>query len=85
MDVGRLMKVIVFGSTGGTGRATKGALVAAGHDVTGFARDPSKPAASPAVRAVRGNVMNAADVADADSPEGWANRACPPLNVCGGP
>jgi putative NADH-flavin reductase len=57
------MKVIVFGSTGGTGMATMRALVAAGHDVTAFARDPTKLPSSPAIRPVRGDVMNAAEVA----------------------
>lgn len=59
------MKVIVFGSTGGTGLATLRALVAAGHDVTGFARDPTTLPSSPSIRAIRGDVMNASDVADA--------------------
>jgi NAD(P)-dependent dehydrogenase (short-subunit alcohol dehydrogenase family) len=31
------MKIIVFGSTGGTGLATSTALAAAGHQVTAFA------------------------------------------------
>lgn len=59
------MKIIVFGSTGGTGRATSAALVAAGHQVTAFARDPSKLPAIRAVTPVRGNVMNPADVSGA--------------------
>jgi uncharacterized protein YbjT (DUF2867 family) len=57
------VKVIVFGSSGGTGMATMRALVAAGHDVTAFARDPTKLPSSPAIRPVRGDVMNAAEVA----------------------
>lgn len=56
------MKVIVFGSTGGTGLATCRALAAAGHTVTAFARDPEKLPAIPALIAVRGDVMNSADV-----------------------
>jgi len=56
------MKIIVFGSTGGTGLATSAALVAAGHQVTAFARDPAKLPALPAVTPVRGDVMNPADV-----------------------
>jgi uncharacterized protein YbjT (DUF2867 family) len=55
----------VFGSTGGTGMATLRALVASGHVVTAFARDPAKLPSSPAVTAVRGDVMNAAHVAGA--------------------
>jgi len=59
------MKVIVFGSTGGTGRATLRALVAAGHQATAFARDPAKLAGMKSVRAVRGDVMEPADVSGA--------------------
>jgi len=59
------MKIIVFGSTGGTGLATMRALVAAGHDVSGFARDPTKLPSSPSITPIRGDVMNAADVATA--------------------
>jgi uncharacterized protein YbjT (DUF2867 family) len=59
------MKIIIFGSTGGTGLATSAALVAAGHHVTAFARDPSKLPAIPAVTPVRGDVLNPADVSGA--------------------
>lgn len=59
------MKVIVFGSTGGTGLATCRALAAAGHQVTAFARDPARLPAMPSVTAVGGDVMKAADVAAA--------------------
>ncbi len=59
------MKIIVFGSTGGTGVAVLRALVAAGHDVTAFAREPGKLPALGAMRCVRGDVMNAAEVAAA--------------------
>jgi uncharacterized protein YbjT (DUF2867 family) len=56
------LKVIVFGSTGGTGRAVIAALLAAGHEVTAFARDVSALADNRAVRTVRGDAMRAADV-----------------------
>ncbi|WP_375456666.1 NAD(P)-dependent oxidoreductase [uncultured Methylobacterium sp.] len=59
------MKIVVFGSTGGTGIATLRALVAVGHEVTGFARDPTKLPPSPSIRSVQGDVMNASDVASA--------------------
>jgi uncharacterized protein YbjT (DUF2867 family) len=59
------MKVIVFGSTGGSGIATLRALVAAGHEVTGFARDQTKLPSTPSIRSVRGDVMNASDVSAA--------------------
>ncbi len=59
------MKVIVFGSTGGTGRAAIAALLAAGHAVTAFARDASALADLRAVRTIQGDAMIAADVAAA--------------------
>ena len=59
------MRIIVFGATGGTGRATISALAAAGHRVSAFARDPSKLSGAPAIEAVRGDAMQAADVAAA--------------------
>ena len=59
------MKVIVFGSTGGTGRAVIAALLAAGHEVTAFARDVSALADIRAIRTVQGDAMRAADVAAA--------------------
>ncbi len=55
----------MFGSTGGTGLATLRALVAAGHEVTAFARNPINLPSSPSVNPVQGNVMNAAEVAGA--------------------
>jgi putative NADH-flavin reductase len=59
------VKVIVFGSSGGTGRATLRALAASGHEVTAFARDPARVPAIPSVTVVRGDVMNPAQVAGA--------------------
>jgi uncharacterized protein YbjT (DUF2867 family) len=56
------LKVIVFGSTGGTGRAVIAALLAAGHEITAFARDMSALSDNPAVRTVQGDAMRAADV-----------------------
>ncbi len=66
----------MFGSTGGTGVATLRALLAAGHEVTAFARDPSKlsgvasigagvastEAGVSSIRAVRGDVGSRAEV-----------------------
>ena len=43
------MKVVIFGSTGGTGLEAVAAFVAAGHQVTAFARDPAKIPSDPAV------------------------------------
>jgi uncharacterized protein YbjT (DUF2867 family) len=56
------MNIIVFGSTGGTGLATLRALTASGHQVTAFARDPSKLPAMASVTTAQGDVMNPADV-----------------------
>ncbi len=59
------MNIIVFGPTGGTGRATVEKLLAEGHTVTAFARDPSKLAAAPGLTIVKGDAMSADDVARA--------------------
>ncbi len=59
------MNIIVFGSTGGTGRAVIDKLLAGGHSVTAFARDPSKLPAAPGLTAVKGDAMNPLDVARA--------------------
>ena len=59
------MKVVVFGATGGTGRAVIGALHGAGHAVTAFARDPARLPDMPEVAVVRGDAMSAGDVAAA--------------------
>jgi putative NADH-flavin reductase len=40
-------------------------LLAAGHEVTGFARDPSKLSGVSSIRAVRGDVLDAAQVGSA--------------------
>ena len=55
------MKIVVFGATGGSGRAALEELLARGHEVTAFVRGDA--ATLPAgARSVRGDVMNAADV-----------------------
>jgi uncharacterized protein YbjT (DUF2867 family) len=59
------MRVIVFGATGGTGKATLHALVAAGHRVTGFARDPASLAGVAGIAVIRGDVMRQSDVSGA--------------------
>lgn len=56
------MNIIVFGPTGGTGRAVIAKLLADGHTVTAFARDPSKLSASPGLTVVKGDAMSPADV-----------------------
>jgi putative NADH-flavin reductase len=57
------MKVIVFGASGGVGTHIVGQAIAAGHEVTAFARRPIDLPAS--VRAVVGDVNREADVAAA--------------------
>jgi nucleoside-diphosphate-sugar epimerase len=57
-------KLLVFGATGGTGRAIVQAALALGHDVTASARDPGKlDVAHPRLEIVRGDVLDAASVA----------------------
>ena len=56
------MNIIVFGSTGGTGRAVIEKLLADGHTVTAFARDPSKLSPAPGLSIDKGDAMNVADV-----------------------
>jgi nucleoside-diphosphate-sugar epimerase len=58
------MKVLVIGSTGGSGRAAVERLLAAGHEVTAFSRSvPDEP--RPGVRHIAGDAMSAGDVAGA--------------------
>lgn len=60
------MRVIIFGSTGGTGRQLAELALAQGHAVTAFARDPAKLDVAPAnLLIVRGDVMDAASVQEA--------------------
>ena len=56
------MNIIVFGPTGGTGRAIIAKLLADGHSVTAFARDPSKLSPAPGLTLVKGDAMNPGDV-----------------------
>lgn len=59
------MNIIVFGSTGGTGRAVAQVLLAQGHTVTAFARRPAALSDAPGQRIVAGDAMNAEQVASA--------------------
>ncbi len=59
------MKVVVFGATGGTGRAVIRTLLAGGHQVSGFARNPAALDGQPGLSVVTGDAMNPADVASA--------------------
>jgi len=60
------MKVVVFGSTGSTGRLVVEFALSAGHVVTAFIRDPKRmPLTHPNLRIVKGNAMDPASVASA--------------------
>ncbi len=59
------MKVVVFGATGKAGRAVALTLLAAGHQVTVFARDPAKAPAQNGISVIAGDALNAAEVARA--------------------
>lgn len=57
------MNVVMFGSTGGTGRELVEQAIKRGHTVTALVRDPSRTAISdPRVRVVRGDVLDAKTV-----------------------
>jgi putative NADH-flavin reductase len=66
MDTHPNMKIVVFGATGGTGRAIVETALAQGHSVTAFVRNPDKLGLTHArLVAVKGDVMDAAAVARA--------------------
>ena len=56
------MKIIVFGATGGTGQQIVEQAIAAGHEVTVFARRPGEMTRA---RVVTGDVLDRATVGDA--------------------
>jgi len=56
------MRLLVFGATGGTGRALLDQGLAQGHQVTAFVRNPAALAARPGLTIVEGNVADAAAV-----------------------
>ena len=57
------MKVLVMGSSGGSGRAAVEQLLAAGHHVTAFARqEPNVPEARERLRYLRGDAIDASAV-----------------------
>ena len=58
------MKLLIFGSTGGTGRELVKQALAAGHEVTAYARDLAKlgDMAPPRLLVVRGDVLDSAVV-----------------------
>jgi len=57
------MKIVVFGSTGGTGRELVGQALDLGHDVTAFARNPEDlGVVHNRLRVVRGDALRQASV-----------------------
>lgn len=57
------MKVLIFGATGGTGRALAAQALEQGHVVTAFARDPAKVRASQQnLTVARGNMLDSKSV-----------------------
>ncbi|OCK60635.1 NAD(P)-binding oxidoreductase [Bradyrhizobium sp. LMTR 3] len=60
------MNVVVFGSTGSTGRLVVESALSAGHVVTAFVRDPKRmPLTHPNLKIVKGDAMDAASVGSA--------------------
>jgi uncharacterized protein YbjT (DUF2867 family) len=59
------MKVLVFGATGGSGRAAIEHLVSQGHEVTAFTRATKESPREAGVRYLAGDVMNRDDVSAA--------------------
>ena len=61
------MKLLIFGSTGGTGRELVKQALDQGHSVTGYARDPAKieDLQNPNLKVIRGDVLDSAAVISA--------------------
>ncbi len=59
------MKLLVFGATGGTGRAVVERTLEEGHHVTAFVRDPARMPARPRLTVATGDATRAEDVARA--------------------
>jgi nucleoside-diphosphate-sugar epimerase len=74
-----LVRLTIFGATGPTGRRLLERAIAEGHEVTAFARDPSRlKAQHERLRVVRGDAFDAADV------EGAVADAEAVISVLGG-
>src|SRR5205809_43102 len=81
------MKLVIFGATGQTGRLLIEQGLSGGHEVTGFARDPTRlRASSESIRVVQGDVLDPAAVDRAVAGQdavlsalGSAPRGSPPV------
>jgi len=58
------MNVVLFGATGMIGSRVLKELVSRGHTVTAVVRDPSRVPNEPGVKAVKGDVLDASEVAE---------------------
>jgi hypothetical protein len=58
------MNVVLFGATGMVGSRVLSELVSRGHNVTAVVRDPSRVPQNPSVKAVKGDVLDSASVAE---------------------
>ncbi len=59
------MKIALYGATGMIGQRILAEAVSRGHEVTAIVRNPEKIAANPKVAARKGDITDAADVAEA--------------------
>ncbi|HEX3438164.1 MAG TPA: NAD(P)-dependent oxidoreductase [Pseudacidobacterium sp.] len=57
------MNVVLFGATGMIGSRVLQELLSRGHKVTAVVRDPGRVPANPAVKAVKGDLLNTSEVA----------------------
>lgn len=58
------MNVVLYGATGMIGSRVLNELISRGHKVTAVVRDPSRVPNEPGVKAVKGDVLNASEVAE---------------------
>ncbi len=59
------MKIVIFGATGGTGQQLMKLALAAGHEVTAFARNPAKIVAKQGLKAIAGDALDPLAVGNA--------------------